>query len=75
MPGVGPAVLPPYALPPEPADVLPAYLVLVGLALVALVRSGSVPVALGLAAAIVLAGCRWAEQVRRRAHGAARPGS
>ncbi|WP_433316959.1 hypothetical protein [Micromonospora chersina] len=119
-----PAFLPPYALPPDPADVLPAYLVLVALALVALVRSGSVPVALGLglaavaalgvlplvwpaggsqagltfysaeeyhvrvtgggvwadllgflAAAVVLAGCRWAERVRTRAHGAARPGS
>ncbi|MET7803423.1 hypothetical protein [Micromonospora chersina] len=119
-----PAFLPPYALPPDPADVLPAYLVLVALALVALVRSGSVPVALGLglaavaglgvlppvwpaggsqagltfysaeeyhvrvtgggvwadllgfvAAAIVLAGCRWPERVRTRAHGAARPGS
>ncbi|MEU5525574.1 hypothetical protein ABZ744_01370 [Micromonospora chersina] len=118
------AFLPPYALPPDPADVLPAYLVLVALALVALVRSGSVPVALGLglaavaalgvlppvwpaggsqtgltfysaeeyhvrvtgggvwadllgfvAAAIVLAGCRWPERVRTRAHGAARPGS
>ncbi|WP_107077841.1 hypothetical protein, partial [Micromonospora sp. MH33] len=115
--------LPPYALPPDPADVLPAYLVLVALAQVALVRSGSVPVALGLglaavaalgvlpptpvpasgpglvfysaeayhvrvtgggvwadllgflAAALVLAGCRWAERVRTRAHGAARPGS
>ncbi|MEU9738554.1 hypothetical protein AB0E12_05075 [Micromonospora chersina] len=119
-----PAFLPPYALPPDPADVLPAYLVLVALALVALVRSGSVPVALGLglaavaalgvlppvwpaggsqtgltfysaeeyhvrvtgggvwadllgfvAAAIVLAGCRWPERVRTRAHGAARPRS
>ncbi|MFC0028612.1 hypothetical protein ACFFMM_03635 [Micromonospora chaiyaphumensis] len=28
-----------------------------------------------LAAALVLAGCRWADGVRRRAHGAARPGS
>ncbi|WP_139131872.1 hypothetical protein [Micromonospora chersina] len=119
------SLLPPYALPPDLADVLPAYLVLVALALVALVRSGSVPVALGLglaavaalgvlpwawaaggapgsgltfysaeeyhvrvtgggvaadllgflAAAVVLAGCRWAERVCRRAHGAARPGS
>ncbi|GGR72479.1 hypothetical protein GCM10010169_15550 [Micromonospora fulviviridis] len=117
--------LPPYALPPDPGDVLPAYLVLVALALVALVRSGSVPAALGLglaavaalgvvppawpaggapgpglvfysaeeyrvrvtgggvwadllgflAAAFVLAGCRWADRVRTRAHGAARPGS
>ncbi|MET8909120.1 hypothetical protein [Micromonospora sp. NPDC004551] len=119
------ALLPPYVLPPEAADVLPAYLVLVVLALVALVRSGAVPVTLGLglaavaalgvalpawtwggapepgltfysaeeyrvrvtgggfwadllgflAAALVLAGCRWAERVHRRAHGAARPGS
>ncbi|MGY0002962.1 hypothetical protein [Micromonospora sp. I033] len=115
--------LPPYVLPPDPADVLPSYLVLVGLALVALVRSGSAPVTLGLglaavavlgvlpptpgpasgpglafysleeyhvrvtsgeiwgdllgflAAALVLAGCRWTERVRRRAHGAVRPGS
>ncbi|GHJ56286.1 hypothetical protein Nm8I071_55930 [Nonomuraea sp. TT08I-71] len=119
------AFLPPYVLPPDPPDVLPAYLVLVALALVALVRSGSVPVALGLglaavaalgvlpaawpaagapgsgmafyspleyhvratgggawadllgflAAAFVLAGCRWPERVRTRAHGAARPKS
>ncbi|MFE9958035.1 hypothetical protein [Micromonospora sp. NPDC005299] len=116
---------PPYALPPDAADVLPSYLVLVGLALMALVRSGSVSVTLGLglaavaalgvappawpaggatgpglvfysveeyqvrttaggiwadllgflAAALVLAGCRWAERARTRAHGAARPGS
>ncbi|WP_262281611.1 hypothetical protein [Micromonospora sp. MA102] len=118
-------LLPPYVLAPDPVDVLPSYLVLVVLAVVALVRSGSVPVTLGLglaavaalgvspaavawggesgpgltfhsaaayqvrmtgggiwanllgfvAAVLVLAGCRWTELTRTRAHGAARPGS
>ncbi|KAB1911715.1 hypothetical protein [Micromonospora sp. AMSO31t] len=49
------ALLPPYVLPPDAADVLPPYLVLVTLALVALVRSGSVSVTLGLGLAAVAA--------------------
>ncbi|SBT52628.1 hypothetical protein [Micromonospora auratinigra] len=47
--------LPPSVLPPEPIDVLPAYLVLVALALVALLRSGAVLVATGLTVAAVAA--------------------
>ncbi|MFE9691496.1 hypothetical protein [Micromonospora sp. NPDC005806] len=61
--------------PPEPEPGL-AFLS-VGVRYAAPAERGSLEmdVLWGVAAVLVLAGCRWAEGVPRRAHGAARPGS